>query len=71
MQSQRRSYMDLELLMIVASRFFMIFFFILIVFSLDRERMLVQIPIMVRMLKNVNVVERERLLNSLFYVFDR
>jgi len=63
--------MDLELLMIVASRFFMIFFFILIVFSLDRERMLVQIPIMVRMLKNVNVVERERLLNSLFYVFDR
>ena len=71
MQSQRRSYTDLELLMTVASRSFMIFFFILIVFSLDRERVLVQIPIMVRMLKNGNVLERERLLNSLFYVFDR
>ena len=57
--------------MTVASRSFMIFFFILIVFSLDRERVLVQIPIMVRMLKNGNVLERERLLNSLFYLFDR
>ena len=52
--------MDLELLMIVASRFFMIFFFILIIFSLDRERMLVQIPIMVRMLKNARLSRSSR-----------
>jgi len=65
MQSQRRSYTGLELLMIVASRFFMIFFFFLIVFSLDRERRLVQIPIMVRMLKNVRLSRSRRMIFSI------
>ncbi len=51
--------------MIVASRSFMIFFFILIVFSLDRERRLVQIPIMVRMLKNVRLSRSRRIIFSI------
>lgn len=51
--------------MIVASRFFMIFFFFLIVFSLDRERRLVQIPIMVRMLKNVRLSRSRRMTLSI------
>jgi len=57
--------MALELLMILASRSFMIVFFILIVFSLDCERMLVQIPIMVRMLKNVRLSRSRRMTFSI------
>ena len=41
--------------MIATSRFFMIFFFFLIFFNLDWERRLVQIPKMVRALKNVKL----------------
>ena len=51
--------------MIVVSRSFMIFFFFLIVFSLDRECRLVQIPIMVRMLKNVRLSRSRRMTLSI------